>query len=149
MSYARLNKGRFSEPGRAYFITTVTHNRVPLFEDLYNARELALCIRQLHQAHAVYSLSWVIMPDHLHWLFQLKLPGSLPGIVKQLKGISSRRINERLESSGKPWQKAYYDRAIRDNEDLKALSRYIVANPLRVNLVKNLGDYPHWDAIWL
>jgi hypothetical protein len=29
------------------------------------------------------------------------------------------------------------------------LARYIVANPLRAGLVEHLGDYPHWDAVWL
>ena len=36
-----------------------------------------------------------------------------------------------------------------DGEDIKALSRYIVANPLRAGLVENIGEYSHWDAIWL
>ena len=35
------------------------------------------------------------------------------------------------------------------DEDLKKTARYIVANPLRAGLVKRLGDYPHWDALWL
>jgi hypothetical protein len=29
------------------------------------------------------------------------------------------------------------------------MARYVVANPLRAGLVKRLGDYPLWDAIWL
>jgi hypothetical protein len=33
--------------------------------------------------------------------------------------------------------------------DLQSVARYIVANPLRAGLVKHLGDYPLWDAIWL
>ena len=31
----------------------------------------------------------------------------------------------------------------------RAAARYIVANPLRAGLVKQIGDYPLWDAIWL
>jgi REP element-mobilizing transposase RayT len=149
MSYARLLEGRFSETNRAYFITTVTHNRLPVFENLYCARDLIQCIKELHEVNAVYSLSWVVMPDHLHWLFQLSLPGSLHGVVKRLKGTSSRTINQRLGRRGALWQKAYYDRAVRDGEDLKALSRYIVANPLRAHLVDDIGHYSNWDAIWL
>jgi len=38
---------------------------------------------------------------------------------------------------------------MRKEEDLQALARYIVANPLRAGLVKRVGDYPHWDAMWL
>ena len=42
-----------------------------------------------------------------------------------------------------------YDHGLRDGEDIKQLSRYILANPLRAGLVEFAGDYPHWDAVWL
>ncbi|MGH8412134.1 MAG: REP-associated tyrosine transposase, partial [Pseudomonas sp.] len=38
---------------------------------------------------------------------------------------------------------------IRRDEDLPAVARYIVANPLRAGLVEKIGDYPLWDAVWL
>jgi hypothetical protein len=43
----------------------------------------------------------------------------------------------------------FHDHALHRDEDLKNLGLYVVANPLRAGLVKSLGDYPHWDAIWL
>ena len=70
-------------------------------------------------------------------------------MVKRLKGISAQRINNYAGRSGSVWQKAYYDRAIRKNEDIKQLSRYIIANPLRAGLVENIGLYSHWDAKWI
>ena len=41
MSYNRLRLGRYSEPGREYFITFVTFNRTPAFDDLMKARVVA------------------------------------------------------------------------------------------------------------
>ncbi|GBH14379.1 REP element-mobilizing transposase RayT [Pseudomonas syringae pv. actinidiae] len=38
---------------------------------------------------------------------------------------------------------------MRNEQDMAGLARYIVANPLRAGLVKKLGDYPLWDAIWV
>ncbi len=29
------------------------------------------------------------------------------------------------------------------------IARYIIANPLHAGLVKQVGDYPFWDAVWL
>jgi len=143
-----LLKGRCSEPNRAYFITVVTHNREPFFNNLYSARDLVNSIRGIHDNGSVVSLSWVIMPDHLHWLVQLT-DKNLPFVLNQLKGSSSRKINIRLKRTGALWQKSYYDRAIRDNQDIKEVARYIVANPLRSGLVESIGDYPHWDAVWI
>jgi hypothetical protein len=47
------------------------------------------------------------------------------------------------------WQKGLHDRAIRVDEDIVAIARYIIANPIRAGLVKSIQEYPHWDAIWL
>ena len=47
------------------------------------------------------------------------------------------------------WQRGYYDRALRRDEDIKDATRYIVMNPLQAGLVKRVGDYPLWDAIWI
>jgi len=44
-------------------------------------------------------------------------------------------------------QRACYDRAARKNEDVRQIARYIVANQLRAGLVRNIGDFPHWDCI--
>jgi hypothetical protein len=38
---------------------------------------------------------------------------------------------------------------VRQDEDLHKMARYIVANPLRANLVERIGNYALWDAVWL
>jgi hypothetical protein len=38
---------------------------------------------------------------------------------------------------------------VRRQQDMRALARYVIANPLRAGLVESIGDYPLWDAIWL
>lgn len=152
-----LRKGRASLPGHVYHITACTHERLPLFSDLACARLLIAEMRRLHDAAEVDSLAWVIMPDHFHWLFQLGERASLSAIVKQLKARSARAIGRRIEEvganqparTGSLWQRGFYDHAIRGDEDLRAVARYIVANPLRAGLVDHLGDYPWWDAVWL
>jgi len=155
MGYDALRKGRQSESNRAYCVTTVTRNREPLFNDLYVARIVINTMKTLHNENYVNSLSWVVMPDHLHWLFQLgdnssnEFEPTLSSVMKRLKAISAQSINQYLNRKGSIWQKAYYDRGLRDNEDIKQIARYIVANPLRAGLVECVEKYPHWDAAWL
>lgn len=148
MTYNALRKGRFSEPNRAYFITAVIRDRRPVFSDLCIARMLIRQMRVLHDEGMISSLAWVVMPDHLHWLFQLGDCSSLEKAINLLKGRSSRLINKHLGQKGALWQSAYHDHALRKEEDLRAISRYIVANPLRAGLVESLAEYPHWDAVW-
>ncbi len=144
-----LLKGRVSIPGNAYHITTCTEGRQPFFEDFQNGRLLVMEMRQLHEQQWVNSLAWVIMPDHFHWLFQLNEPLSLSELVKKIKARSSIVINARMGRQGSLWQRGFHDHALRGDENVRAVARYIVANPLRAGIVEHIGDYPLWDAIWL
>jgi REP element-mobilizing transposase RayT len=143
-----LRCGRYSQLGRPYLITTVTENRDPIFQDFNIARlmihELHACCDQLQ----IESLAWVLMPDHLHWLFLLN-HSLISEVMRKVKGRSAYAINCHRGGHARVWQKGFHDHAIRRDEDLKAVARYIIANPLRASLVKNIGDYTFWDAVWL
>lgn len=149
MSYSDLRKGRYSEPGREYFVTTVLQGRPPLFTDLYLARAFIRVLRETDKAELGLWLAWVLMPDHFHGLVSLGAEDSLSALLQKLKGASALELNRRLKRSGPLWQPGFYDHALRKEEDRVETARYIVANPLRAGLVKHLGDYPHWDSIWV
>ena len=72
------------------------------------------------------------MPDHFHGLLQL-----------------ASRVNNALGTSGKIWQRSFYDRCLRKEEDRIGIARYIVANPLRAELVRDIRFYSYWDSIYL
>ncbi len=144
-----LRKGRVSEAGRAYHIRAATADRQPFFGDLYVGRELVHALRFQHERGAVESLAFVVMPDHLHWLFVLGDGGELRTVMHSVKSFSAQRINRRIGRTGAVWQDGYFDRGLRAEDDLRVVARYIVANPLRAGLVTRIGDYPLWDAIWV
>ena len=144
----RLRHGRCSEHGRSYLITIVVHHRQQLFTDLFLGRLLVAELRQVHERGLVDSLAWVIMPDHIHWLFELKQQ-ALPDVVRRIKSCSSLTINRRRQSKERVWQPGYHDRAVRIEDDIRKMARYIVANPLRAGLVERVEDYSLWDAAWM
>jgi REP element-mobilizing transposase RayT len=139
----RLRKGRYSEANRIYAITIATLDRKPLFADFHHARLLIQVLRESAQRQRAQTLCFVIMPDHFHWLMQLGEGKSLSQVVGTVKSLSSRCIGQAI------WQKGFYDHAIRKEEDIKPIARYMVANPIRAKLVSSIGQYPHWNAIWL
>jgi putative transposase len=149
MSYDALRRGRHSLHHQVYCITTVTRGRHPLFTDINAARLLVRELRRMHEAGDVISLAWVVMPDHLHWLIQLTDRRVLSSVVKTVKARSALTINRHLGQQGSLWQRAYYDHAARKDMDVRQFARYIVANPLRAGLVRVIGDYSHWDCIWM
>jgi REP element-mobilizing transposase RayT len=103
-----------------------------------------------HQSGRCESLAWVLMPDHLHWLVTLGAQQTLSETMRIFKAYTSRLLNQRNGCAGRRvWQAGFHDHAARRDEDLRAMARYIVANPLRAGLVTEIGDYPFWDATWL
>jgi REP element-mobilizing transposase RayT len=94
------------------------------------------------------NLCYVVMPDHVHFLLQL---GHVPlrKVVNRLKSRSAVLLNRRIGRSGRFWAPGYYDHAVRREESLRSIARYVVANPLRAGLVRRVGDYPFWNAVWL
>jgi REP element-mobilizing transposase RayT len=148
MGYQQLRKGRYSERNRPYLITTVTNDRRRLFETLEESRVVIRSLAWLHDAGHVESLAYVLMPDHLHWLFSLN-NSNLAAVMHSLKGFSANRLSRDFGVDAPVWQNGFHDHGIRREQDLRNLARYVVANPLRAGLVDSIRDYPHWDAVWL
>ena len=145
---ARLRKGRHSEPGRPYLVTTTTRNRTPVFHDFHAGRLLVSTLRDADSCQYTDTLAWVIMPDHLHWLL---VPGSesIHAIMRRIKSCSARCINRHIGHTGPLWQNGFHDHAVRKEEDLAAIARYIIANPVRAGLVRSVREYPLWYCIYI
>ncbi|WP_418321490.1 REP-associated tyrosine transposase [Piscinibacter sakaiensis] len=149
-----LRRGRRpADIGRAYLVTTCTDGRKPILADWRVARIVVLEMRRLdEELGAVRSLAWVVMPDHWHWLLQLnESPDQsfdLSEVMRAAKGRSALEINRMLKRTGKVWQAGYHDHALREEEDLQAIARYVIANPLRAGLADDIGEFPSWDTAW-
>ncbi len=143
-----LRIGRLSELDRPYLITTTTFERSPIFLNIDSGWLVAKEIHRLEQKKWSRSLCWVVMPDHIHWLFVLR-QRSLARMIQALKSRSAISINRHRGRSGRVWQPGFHDRALRRDEDIKKVARYVIANPLRAGLVENITDYPLWSAVWI
>lgn len=147
-SSGQLLKGRNTEPGRVYLLTTVTEQRRPIFSDFHVGRLVVNQLKQAHDDGIVKSIAWVVMPDHCHWLVELRHK-TLGEVMCRVKSRSSLTINEMTCASERIWQKGFYDRVLHKEEDLKATARYLIKNPIRAQLTTRIGDYPLWDACWV
>ena len=144
----RLRRGRCSEPGRLYMLTTKTHQRQPLFHDFHRARLVVKHLRVSNDIKDCRSLAWVVMPDHLHWLIELQ-EVALATLMRKFKSRTAIALRKTGVAHKPIWQPGYHDHALRREESMVHVARYIVANPLRAGLVRSVRDYPHWDAVWL
>ena len=95
---------------------------------------------------------YIVMPNHLHGIIIINesvettrravsttlQPNSLGSIIGQFKSICTKHIR-RFEPDFK-WQSRFYDRIIRNDNELYKIRNYIEQNPLRWELDKNLPD---------
>jgi len=69
--------------------------------------------------------------------------------MNRLKANTARQVNIALGRKERLWEKGFHDKAIRAEENVVDVARYIVMNPIRAGIVKSVGAYPYWNAIWL
>jgi putative transposase len=95
--------------------------------------------------------AFIVMPNHIHGIVIIRAhpmdvgahsraplpssspyrpPRSLGSLVAGFKSAATKRINEMRGTLGVPvWQRNYYERVIRSDEELKRVRQYIIDNP--------------------
>jgi len=75
-------------------------------------------------------IAWVVMPNHVHTVFELQPGEELSRLVQSWKRHAAVQINRRRGTVGETlWQKDYFDRLVRDAGHLGRCVRYIRRNP--------------------
>jgi REP element-mobilizing transposase RayT len=110
------------------------------FLDLRVSGAMAAALRFREGKH-YRLLAWCIMPNHVHVVVRLFPGQELAKVVKAWKNFSAKAANLALGRKGRFWQREYYDRLIRNGEELDRAIRYIVENPAKAGL-KN------WTWVW-
>ena len=142
----RLRTGRVTLRARVYLLTSVTARRRLLFEHPPAARIVADSLQHFHDRGYVHGFAWVVMPDHIHWLVQLRT-GTIENLMRRMKAWTGYRVRKVVEPSPpRVWQAGYHDRCVRPHEPLKGYIEYLVANPVRWGLVQHPKDYPYLYA---
>ena len=76
----------------------------------------------------------VIMPNHVHLLMETLGQNKLPQIMKGMKGVSARKTNQYMGSSGKFWSDESFDHIVRNEFQYKRLIQYVAENPTKAGL---------------
>ncbi|AWH55495.1 hypothetical protein C1924_12195 [Stenotrophomonas sp. ESTM1D_MKCIP4_1] len=147
MPSPQLLVGRRSVIGNVYAITMICKDRCRVFDDPRNAHIVMQVLEALDHQGLTASLAWVVMPDHLHWLVQLR-EKSLGYCMQRCKSRSGLLINQHRGSTGAVRHAGYYDHAVRSEESLRKHARYILGNPIRAGLAATLGEYPYAWCRW-
>ncbi len=149
----RLKGYDYTQPG-AYFVTICVQGRRQLLGeiagDVIRPSKAGIIVseawRWLGDQYPQVTLDeWIVMPNHLHGIIMINegRGGSrtaptrirrkpLGRLVGAFKTVSTKRINKAKATHGaRFWQRNYYERVIRDEEELNRAREYIRDNPLK------------------
>lgn len=90
--------------------------------------------------------SWIVMPNHVHFLITPIGEYGVPGIIHSLKSFTAKKANGLIGRKGEFWQPDYFDRYIRDNRHYRAAVEYIDLNPVRAGLCVNKEEWRFGSA---
>ena len=150
----RLPAFDYSRPG-AYFVTICTYERRCVFGRV-RGRSVLLSeagqiveeewLRTAERRPYVVLDSHVIMPNHVHGLIVIQEHAraaglttssgpkrhSLSSVVGGFKAAASRRIALLTDQDRHAlWQRSYYERVVRSDDELRSIREYIANNPVR------------------
>jgi REP element-mobilizing transposase RayT len=98
-----LRRGRFSKAGNFYVLTAVVEGRRPVFQDWHAGRSVVKQFRSAEASGLVRSMAWVVMPDHFHWLIELR-DKTLAELMCRVKSRSSHSLKRSQDLDGRLWQ---------------------------------------------
>ncbi len=122
------------------FVTIVTHERQPFFNDERVANATIECLLNLREKYKLNLFCFCLMPDHLHALIGVgKSNLTLGRICGDFKSLSTKMFWQFYD--GKLWQRQFFDHVIRNEQEFLETIKYIRLNPARKGLIKNWREW--------
>ena len=141
----RLADYDYSQPG-AYFITVCTQDRKCILSSVVGGDALIAPCTRLTPIGAVVEKylrsipgvgDYVIMPNHVHMILHISAihpaegpvwasaptTASIPQLIRSWKTLVSKEVGRSI------WQRSYYDRIIRNEQEYLIRLQYMVENP--------------------
>jgi REP element-mobilizing transposase RayT len=143
-----LRRGRHSVPGCLHSITIVCAGRERRFVPGPIASAVMTTLEHPDLWGQAIPLCWVLMPDHAHLLVELGSDRSLERLMLRAKAVTSG-VARLIDIDAPPlWAPACHDRALRVEDDRRAVGRYLLNNLVRAGLVERIEAYPYWYCAW-
>jgi REP element-mobilizing transposase RayT len=159
-------KFQISRDSQALYITTVTKDRLPVFQT--DPIKIIACqaLDEARNSGGFLIFAYVIMLDHMHLL--TSCPNTSADVLRYVKGITARRVIDYLkekkhESSlaklrHEDWKRAHKYSLWQQEKNVFSIFsegvfmqkvNYIHVNPVRAGLVERATDY-RWSSarIW-
>lgn len=144
---SRLRKHRSSEPGACYLITKNRHPGAAVrLTDPRVAPTLGASIRWHSDQGYAHLLAFVLMPDHVHWLFILGEQRSLDQVMQGFASYTWHQIVPvHFPKARTIWDEEYHDKRLHAHDAIWDAIRYVHRNPVQEGLCERVEQWP-WSS---
>ncbi len=128
--------------GSIYFVTWRLYR--DQLELSLHERDVIVSILRDFDKQRYALVAFVVMLDHVHVLVKPKDDFLLKQIVHTCKSYSAYIMQRDFCRRNRIWQDEYFDRIVRDQDELNEKAQYILNNPLKI--MPEIRDY-RW--VWI
>lgn len=135
---------RLEITGGLYHVTSRGNRRELIYEgdedrSLWLETLSRVCARHNWRVHA-----YCLMDNHYHVVIEIA-EGNLSKGMRQLNGVYTQAFNRRHNRVGHIFQGRYKAILVEKEAYLLELVRYVVLNPMRAHMIKNIDNWP-WSS---
>jgi putative transposase len=135
---------RLELAGGVYHITSRGDRREDIFLDDDDRASWLATLAQVCERHNWICHAWCQMSNHYHLVVET-VEGNLSQGMRQLNGVYTQSMNRKHRRVGHVFQGRYKAIIVEKDAYLLELARYVVLNPVRARMVKNINDW-RWSS---
>jgi REP element-mobilizing transposase RayT len=134
---------RISLGGVLYYITSRGNHSQKIFNDDQDYQTYLQLLSKYKQEYGFKLFSYVLLPDHLHLLIELKEGLTISEIMHALNSSYIKYFNARHNRRGHLFEGRYKLNLLEKEPYLLYMSAYMHLNPCRLNLASQPGEYKY------
>src|SRR5690625_3442582 len=135
---------RIELAGGLYHVTSRGDRREDIYADDMDREAWLEVLTQVCDRFNWCCHAYCLMSNHYHVVVETPEKNLSRG-MRQLNGVYTQRFNRRHGRVGHVFQGRYKAILVDKDSYLLELARYVVLNPVRANMVSDVGDWP-WSS---
>ena len=130
---------RLEELGLPFHVIVQGIERCALFRDDSHRTGFLLRAIRIFTEMKIEVLAWALMDNHVHFVLRAT-EGRLSKAMQRLLGPYAQAFNRRHGRVGRLFRDRFWSRPVEDDDDLLGLIGYVILNPLRAGIVRDLEE---------
>jgi REP element-mobilizing transposase RayT len=135
---------RLEFPGAIYHVTSRGDRQEAIYEGDADRQQWLEILSKICERYNWRVHAYCLMDNHYHILLATA-DGNLSKGMRQLNGVYTQYFNRQHNRVGHVFQGRYKAILVEKDSYLLELSRYVVLNPVRAGMIKNLDEWP-WSS---